>query len=176
MTREIWTGGCQCGAVRYRLLSRPTNPCLCHCRMCQKQFGSFFGAFADVHEDDIHLVRGAVRYFKSSSEAERGFCGDCGTPLVYHFLSQPRISVAIGSLDRHSEMKPEFQYGLESREPWFADLHSLPGTRRSCPDAWCNWRRRGHRDLRRAGIGQAAMCGRLTVGVSLKVAMVSRLK
>jgi hypothetical protein len=97
--------------------------------MCQKQFGSFFGAFADVHEDDFHLVRGTVRFFRSSSEAERGFCGDCGTPLVYHFLSQPRISVAIGSLDQHSEMKPEFQYGLESREPWFADLQSLPGTR-----------------------------------------------
>ncbi len=129
MTGEIWTGGCQCGAVRYRLLSRPANPCLCHCRMCQKQFGSFFGAFADVREDDFHLVRGKVKYFKSSSEAERGFCGDCGTPLVYHFLSQPRIAIAIGSLDRHAEMKPEFQYGLESREPWFADLHNLPGTR-----------------------------------------------
>ena len=128
MTREIWTGGCQCGAVRYRLLSRPANPCLCHCRMCQKQFGSFFGAFADVPEDDFHLARGTVMYFRSSSEAERGFCGDCGTPLVYRFLSQPRIAIAIGSLDRHSEMKPEFQYGLESREPWFADLHSLPGT------------------------------------------------
>ena len=129
MTREIWTGGCQCGAVRYRLLSRPTNPCICHCRMCQKQFGSFFGAFADVHNNDFHLVRGTVKYFRSSSEAERGFCGNCGTPLVYCFLSQARIAVAIGSLDRHSEMKPEFQYGLESREPWFADLHSLPGTR-----------------------------------------------
>jgi hypothetical protein len=128
MTSEIWTGGCQCGAVRYRLLRRPTKPAICHCRMCQKQFGNFFGAFADVHEDELKLVRGAVKYFRSSSEAERGFCGDCGTPLVYHFLSQPLMSVSIGSLDRHSEMKPEFQYGIESREPWFADLHNLPAT------------------------------------------------
>ena len=128
MTSEVWAGGCQCGAVRYRLLSRPINACICHCRMCQKQFGSFFGTFADVSEDEFQLVRGTVRYFKSSSEAERGFCGDCGTPLVYRFLSQPRIAVSIGSLDRHSEMKPEFQYGLEAREPWFAELHILPGT------------------------------------------------
>ncbi|MFN8831372.1 MAG: GFA family protein [Labrys sp. (in: a-proteobacteria)] len=129
MTGEIWTGGCQCGAVRYRTLSRPENACICHCRMCQKQFGSFFGAFADVPEEDFQLVRGTVTYFLSSSEAERGFCAACGTPLVYHFLSQPRIAVAIGSLDRHSDMKPRFQYGVESREPWFAELHTLPATR-----------------------------------------------
>ena len=36
------TGGCQCGAVRYALHEEPTSPHICHCRMCQKAFGSFF--------------------------------------------------------------------------------------------------------------------------------------
>jgi len=31
-----WTGGCQCGAVRYQLLTPPEHACLCHCRMCQR--------------------------------------------------------------------------------------------------------------------------------------------
>ena len=38
------TGGCQCGAVRYALLAAPSEPHLCHCRMCQKAFGSYFAA------------------------------------------------------------------------------------------------------------------------------------
>ena len=36
---------------------------------------------------------------------------------------------SIGSLDRHGEMKPQFQYGIESREPWLGEILDLPGTR-----------------------------------------------
>ena len=125
MDGKPWTGGCQCGAVRYALAARPENACICHCRMCQKQFGSFFGAFCDVAAEDFRLTRGEPGWFESSDEARRGFCRDCGTPLFYKFLSTGRVAVSIGSLDRHSEMKPEFQYGIEAREPWFADLPQL---------------------------------------------------
>jgi len=96
--------------------------------MCQKQFGSFFGAFASVSPEHFRITRGTPGWFQSSDEAERGFCRDCGTPLFYKFLSSPQIAVTIGSLDRHSEVKPLFQYGIEAREPWFADLALLPQT------------------------------------------------
>jgi len=128
MSKESWTGGCQCGAVRYEMLEPPNNPCICHCRMCQKQFGNFFGSFAGVHTDQFRVTRGEIAWFKSSDDAQRGFCRDCGTPLTYRALSRPRISVSIGSLDRHSEFRPEFQFGMEAREPWFAELAGLPGT------------------------------------------------
>ena len=129
MTDDVWAGGCQCGAVRYRVLMRPTSPYICHCRICQKQFGSFFAPFVDVAQADFVLTRGEVSYFKSSDEGERGFCKDCGTPLTYRYAALPRVTVAIGSFDRHSELQPEFQYGVEAREPWFASLPGLPGSK-----------------------------------------------
>ena len=46
--KPLHTGGCQCGAVRYALYAEPTNPHVCHCRMCQKASGGYFGAFAGV--------------------------------------------------------------------------------------------------------------------------------
>ena len=126
MADDRWTGGCQCGAVRYLLKKRPNNPCLCHCRMCQKQFGNFFASFAGVDIKFFEVTRGEMSFFRSSDDAERGFCHECGTPLAYKFVSQPRIDVSIGSLDRHSEMKPEFQYGIEAREPWLFEIINLP--------------------------------------------------
>ena len=125
---DIWAGGCQCGAVRYEFTVRPNNPCLCHCRMCQKQFGNFFGAFAGSHTSNFRITRGALSHFKSSDDARRGFCKDCGTPLTYEALSRPRMEVSIGSLDRHSEMQPCFQYGAEAMEPWLVQVLAIPCT------------------------------------------------
>ncbi len=123
---HTWSGGCQCGAVRYELLERPTGAHLCHCRMCQKQFGSFFAALAGVPKSKFRLTRGQMSNFRSSADVQRGFCKDCGTPLTYEPLNRDNISVAITTLDKHSEIKPEVQYGTEAREPWFDELHKLP--------------------------------------------------
>ena len=122
------TGGCQCGAVRYALLALPDTPCICHCRMCQKQTGNYFGAFADIKEKHFEITRGEVAYFRSSDIGDRGFCRDCGTPLVYQYKSGARIAVALGSLDDPARLKPIVQYGVESRMPWFSELATLPAT------------------------------------------------
>ena len=54
-----FTGGCQCGAVRFeaRRLGRSS---ICHCRMCQKATGGFFGPYVDVH--DFAWTKGAPKY------------------------------------------------------------------------------------------------------------------
>ena len=123
---KSWTGGCQCGAVRYELLERPTGAHICHCRMCQKQFGNFFAALVGVPRDKFKLTRGTISNFKSSADVQRGFCRDCGTPLTYEPLRRGSISIAIPTLDDYAEIIPEVQYGTEAREPWIKELHQLP--------------------------------------------------
>jgi len=124
--RQTWTGGCQCGAVRYELLERPTGAHICHCRMCQKAFGNFFAALVGVPRSKFRVTRGQISNFRSSAEVQRGFCKDCGTPLTFDDLTENRISVSIGSLDEHSKFMPQNQYGLESREPWFNQITVIP--------------------------------------------------
>ena len=121
------TGGCQCGAVRYALRSRPTGASICHCRMCQKAFGSYFAPLAGVPRADLVWTRGEPGHFRSSEAVERGFCRDCGTPLTYSVLEKDRISVSLGSLDDPSSVPPELQYGIGGAVPFFSSLHELPG-------------------------------------------------
>ncbi len=130
------TGGCQCGAIRYVLDETPTEPSICHCRMCQKAFGSYFAPFAGVPIAAFSLTRGELAIFKSSDQAERGFCRNCGTPLTFRYLERPRISVALGSLDDPESVPPQSQYGTEGRLSFFSTLAGLPGeeTEEDAPD------------------------------------------
>jgi len=129
LRQPVHTGGCQCGAVRYALYAEPTNPHVCHCRMCQKAFGSYFAPLAGVRLGDLAWLKGTPGVFNSSHAAERGFCRDCGTPLFFRYSDRDRISVSLGSLDDPSRVAPARQFGIESRLPFVAALASLPGTR-----------------------------------------------
>ena len=134
----LLTGGCQCGEVRYALYSVPSQPSICHCRMCQKAFGNYFAPLAGVPLTDLKWTKGEPGVFKSSELVERGFCRDCGTPLFFRYVVKDRISVAIGSLDEPGRVKPVSQYGIESRLPAFFELAGLPSetTVESTPADW----------------------------------------
>jgi hypothetical protein len=124
-----WTGGCQCGAVRYRLRTPPEHASICHCRMCQRASGQPFMALARVRDDALQWTRGRPSTYASSNIVERGFCGACGTPLTYHRLRSGKISITIGSLDDPESACPAEQFGIESRLSWSPGLAGLPSKR-----------------------------------------------
>jgi len=121
----VLTGGCQCGAVRYALYAEPDYASICHCRMCQKAFGSYFGPFTSVPSEDFAWTRGAPAWFRSSEAAQRGFCAACGTPLAFQEIGD-KVEVSLGSLDEPGRVLPTRQIGLEGRVPFFAALAALP--------------------------------------------------
>lgn len=118
---EGHAGGCQCGAVRFAV-GRLGRPSICHCRMCQKAFGSIGGLLVTAH--DLVWTRGRPRHFASSNKVRRGFCGDCGTPLTYEY--DGAIELAIAAFDRAAEIAPVIQLAVESRLPWVDELPTLP--------------------------------------------------
>jgi hypothetical protein len=122
-------GGCQCGAVRYRLEAKPKATSICHCRMCQKASGGPFMAFGGVRLSQLVWTRGAPRVFASSDIAERGFCAECGTPLTYQGVGSERISVTLGSLDDPDSVEPAAQIGVESRLHWLDRTLNAPEMR-----------------------------------------------
>jgi hypothetical protein len=115
------TGGCQCGAVRFRLAGFG-RASICHCRMCQKAFGSFFGPL--VTAKGLEWTRGAPARFESSNVVTRGFCAKCGTPLTYEY--DGGVDVAIGALDDPKKAPPAIQVNPADMLPFFDRLHMLP--------------------------------------------------
>jgi hypothetical protein len=121
-----FSGGCQCGAVRYRAMARPANPHLCFCRMCQKSAGNYFVALGSVANADLALTRGEPSWFHSSDLVRRGFCNKCGTPLFYQEIGGDHIAILLGSLDDPEAVPPVWQSDIYGKAGWFAGLDTLP--------------------------------------------------
>lgn len=121
------TGGCQCGAVRFCVNGGLGRATLCHCRMCQKAFGSFYGALVSVKVADLTWTRGEPKRFDSSNKVKRGFCGDCGTPLTFEW-STAVIELAIATFDDPAPHQPVAQLAMDAAVPWLSQLADLPAS------------------------------------------------
>lgn len=118
------TGGCQCGAVRFRMHGQPKDVSVCHCRMCQKAFGAYYAPLVAVGEAQVTWTRGQPKRFASSNFVKRGFCGDCGTPLTYE--APDGLSLAAGAFDDPSRLPPTIQFGVECKLAFVDAIPALP--------------------------------------------------
>lgn len=120
---KVRTGGCQCGAVRFRIKGGLGRPSICHCRMCQKQFGGFFGPLVTA-KGETEWTRDEPTYFQSSINIARGFCKQCGTPLAYKHPGG--LEIAIGAFDDRSDLAPQSQVNYDARLPWVETIFAAP--------------------------------------------------
>jgi hypothetical protein len=118
-----YTGGCQCGEVRYEVVGTPRKLIVCHCTDCQRQSGSAFGMTLVVNEAGFRLTQGEVKTFASTSAAGRAklgaFCPQCGTRIYHKPEWRPgTVSVKPGTLDDTSELRPDMHIWISSKQPW----------------------------------------------------------
>ena len=126
MAGLVHTGGCQCGAVRFRVTGALDDASICHCRMCQGVRRLLRAA--GVHpRRGAEWTRGTPRHFQSSNLVRRGFCADCGTPLTYE--APDGVALAAGAFDDPGALPPRIQYGIEGRLPFVDGLAGLPARR-----------------------------------------------
>lgn len=121
------TGGCLCGAIRYRIEAAPVEALYCHCRMCRRAHGAPVVAWLTVSAADFVVTAGTLRAYPSSAQAVRHFCGICGTPLTWRAAANPQfVDVSIASLDAPEMVAPGLHIWVESRIAWFETADHLP--------------------------------------------------
>jgi hypothetical protein len=123
--KPTYSGGCQCGAVRFHVEGALGDASICHCRMCQKAAGNFYLPLVSVRTAKLTWTRGEPKKFRSSNAAWRGFCGDCGTPLTYE--APDGVALAIAAFDEPAEIAPTIQWGIEAKLPYVDQIPELPG-------------------------------------------------
>ena len=94
-------------------------------------------AFASVKAGEWVVTQGQdeVRRARSSSFAERLFCGRCGTPLAIDYDIQPEtFDFSVITLDDPEVVRPAFHIFWSSKVAWFNPGNDLPKYDRFRPD------------------------------------------
>ncbi|WP_298947197.1 GFA family protein [uncultured Paracoccus sp.] len=68
----------------------------CHCEQCRRWSGDTWAA---VSVANVEISGDAPRWYRSSEQAERGFCAVCGSSLFWRTIGSNRLDVALGCLD-----------------------------------------------------------------------------
>jgi len=116
------TGGCACGAIRYESAAEPVLMFHCHCRDCQRASGGPFSSYVIVPKEAFKLTQGSLRFHEFPSDrggkTHRGFCPDCGSPIVVKTDAAPQVvAIRPASLDDPSWFNPQM-------DTWTTDAHA----------------------------------------------------
>jgi hypothetical protein len=115
----MYTGGCLCGAVRYRVSGVPENLCYCHCTSCRRATGSVMVAWASFLYSTYAVTKGRVQEVATSRGVTRGHCAACGSSLTYqHERQQETIDITIATLDEAMELAPVAHIWVQDKLPW----------------------------------------------------------
>ncbi len=116
------SGGCQCGAVRYRITGWPLTLYCCHCSECQRQASSAFGMSMRVARQNVEIdwqaMARRVREAGQRNEVHGHFCPDCGVRILHDRPGSATVTIKAGTLDDTSWLNPVAHIWTASAQPW----------------------------------------------------------
>ncbi len=113
------TGSCLCGAVSFKVRG-PLRPTIaCHCIQCRKQTGTYMSATSCADEDLVFTREDGLKWFRSSADAQRGFCKECGSVLFWKQDGSDATSISAGAIDGPSGAPLEGHIFCESAGDYY---------------------------------------------------------
>jgi len=122
-------GGCTCGNIRYRLLTKPMFVHCCHCSYCQRETGAAFAVNALIESDRVKLISGEIERVEIPTLSGKGQdifrCSRCLLAIWSHYSGAGRaISfVRVGTLDNPNLCPPDIHIYTSTKQNWVI----LPG-------------------------------------------------
>lgn len=116
-------GSCLCGAIRFSFAGPPRFVADCVCADCRRAHGASAVAWVGVDSDRFRLEDGeaALRWYASSVDSERGFCGQCGTRILFRSRRWPgETHMALACMTEPHDLRATGVGFPDELPPWTA--------------------------------------------------------
>lgn len=127
-TENEAVGRCLCGAIAF-VADLPALWCInCHCHFCRMANGAAFVTWFGVPSERFRLEgREHLKWWYGPNESKRGFCGNCGSNLIYLSTRWPdEVHVALGSILNQVDLSPIAHIFFDQHVGWYPFEDSLP--------------------------------------------------
>ncbi len=126
MTDETHTGGCLCGAVRYEARGPLPDITVCHCGQCRRQSGHLYATTSIAAEHFTLIEDRGLKWYSASETARRGFCGECGSTVLWQPATKERVAILAGSLDAPTGLKLARHIFVADKGDYYEITDGLP--------------------------------------------------
>jgi len=133
-TRASATGGCLCGATRFRIDNPPPNSFICHCRTCRRATGGMHVGWVTAKTEQFHFEGAPPKAYISSQGVQRTFCEYCGTALTWQKEGNSEIDVTLASFHCSEDFPPSDELWTTHRPAWDLPDHRLKQWLEDFPD------------------------------------------
>lgn len=117
-----YTGGCLCGALRYRARGAPRSQGYCFCGDCRKASGSGFIPFLLFDASAVRFAGETKRSLARSvrgGDAVRNHCAVCGSLVFGGIVGEDSThTLYAGSLDEPSLFRPSIAIFTRDKPIW----------------------------------------------------------
>lgn len=132
-----FTGGCLCGAVRYRCDADPVMTGHCHCEDCRRSSGTGHSSHLAVPEASVALTGAVTAYARPADSGHlvtRAFCPACGAPVFSTNEGMPGLTfLRASSLDDLEVFQPQMHVWTGRAASWDPPTAGLPAFDRMPP-------------------------------------------
>jgi len=120
VARELLTGGCLCGAVRFEVDGPLESASYCHCTRCQRRTGTAASAQARIAPGALRVVQGEelVRGWSAGDGWTKCFCGTCGSALWSRDPATGATGVRLGVFDGDPGVRPQYRQFVAYAAAW----------------------------------------------------------
>ena len=123
------TGGCLCGRVRYEAQVFLQRGYACHCTVCQKSTGQPAELTVLIKAGSLKYLKDQPKFYQSSPGGKRGFCGECGSRIVWQAIDPDDdwlTNLSVGSLDDPAAVRLNCHIYVDTQLPWYDVCPGLP--------------------------------------------------
>jgi len=124
--------GCDCRAIRYRMMTKPLIVHCCHCRWCQRETGASFALNAQIESERVELLSGEPEIVNTPSYSGKGQkiarCPKCRIAVWSNYAGAGDTVrfVRVGTLDDPDRLPPDIHIFTASKQPWVVIPPGMP--------------------------------------------------